>query len=212
LEKRIHEVEAKIEILANALKEYQEENNILSLDKQTSALIQSYSSLVSDKLAVDIQNEYLENFYPTNSPMIENIKQKKAILEKKILDFENSMLDGSKYVLSLSSIPELSLNYQDLILRLGIQKKVYEYLYPQYEAAKISEVKDLSTIEIVDVAVNAGQRTKPRRAKICIISFIISIIFFTVLSFIIEKVELIFNDKHKKEKLNEIKRNFSFKS
>ena len=212
LEKRIHEVEEKIEKIANALKDYQEENNILSLDKQTSALIQSYSSFVSDKLALDIQKEYLENFYTTESPMIENIKQKKAILEKKILDFENSMSDNSKYILSLDSIPGLSLNYQSLLLRLEIQKKVYEYLYPQYESAKISEVKDLSTIEIVDIAIPAGKRTKPRRARICIISFMIALIFFAVLSFILDRIEMILKDKLKTEKLNEVKHYISFKS
>lgn len=212
LETRILEVEVTIDSIANSLRQYQEENNILSIDKQTSALIQSYSDFVSEKITVEIQKEYLESFYPQESPMIESMRQKNDILEKKISDFENTIPNNSKYILSLKSIPELSLNYQKMMLKLEIQKKVYEYIYPQYEAAKISEVKDLSTIEIIDIAIPAGQRTKPRRAMICIISFLIALIFFTVLSFILDRIEVILKDKFKKEKLNEVKHYISFKS
>ena len=48
-------------------------------------------------------------------------------------------------------------------------------MFPQYEQAKIEEVKDLPTIEIIDKAVPAGKRSKPKRAKFCILSFFISL-------------------------------------
>jgi len=71
--------------------------------------------------------------------------------------------------------------YAELKTELAIQKKVYEFLYPQYESAKIEELKDLPTIEIIDRAVLAGMRSKPRRARLCIIAFIMAIISSSIL-------------------------------
>jgi len=37
-----------------------------------------------------------------------------------------------------------------LTLNIEIKKKVIEYIYPQYELAKLEELKDMPTFEVID--------------------------------------------------------------
>ncbi|MFO7891950.1 MAG: GNVR domain-containing protein [bacterium] len=49
-----------------------------------------------------------------------------------------------------------------------------EYLAPQYEQAKIQEMKDVPTIQVIDWATRPEWKSKPKRAYIVILSFLIS--------------------------------------
>ncbi|MCD4704638.1 hypothetical protein K8R66_01025, partial [bacterium] len=98
-----------------------------------------------------------------------------------------------KYILSIDDIPDISLQYSQIILNLEIQQKIYEYLYPQYEAAKIDELKDLPTIEVIDKAVPAGKRSKPKRARFCVVAFILGIFIsslIVIIKFLLEEEQI----------------------
>ena len=85
-----------------------------------------------------------------------------------------------------SDIPDISLEYSQILLNLEIQQQIYQYLYPQYESAKINELKDLPTIEIIDKAVPAGMRSKPQRAKMCVLLFLVGLSFSSSIAIIFE--------------------------
>ena len=67
---------------------------------------------------------------------------------------------------------------------------------PEYEQAKIEEVKDLPTIEIIDKAIPAGKRNKPQRAKICVLSFFLALILSSFIVYL--RVKLIESGRDKK--------------
>jgi len=176
IEKRINEVKSIIDTLSNKLNKFKKSHNIIELPSQTKSMIDMYATLISQRLETDIELEYQENVYKNDTPLYEHLQVKRDIIDKKIKAFEESQQDlNIQYGMNLNELSDISLQYGNLLLDLEIQNTIYEFLYPQYENAKIEEIKDLPTLDIIDIAVPAGIRSKPHRAKFCITMFLIAI-------------------------------------
>lgn len=176
IEKRIKEVENTIDSLSQMLNDFKIAHNIIDLPAQTNSMIDMYAELISQRLQTDIELEYQQSIYKNDTPLYEHLLHKREVLDNKIQDFETSQQNlNIKYGLNLDDLSDIGLQYGKLMLDLEIQNTLYEFLYPQYENAKIEEIKDLPTIDIVDKAVPAGIRSKPHRAKTCIILFLMAL-------------------------------------
>lgn len=189
IEKRVNEVQSTISNLSNLLLKFQEKNNIIELKEQTNTIVGLYADLIADKTKKEIEMEYYLQIVDTKNPIADKLILQNEILADKILDLEINSKDKKNYILSIDSIPQLSLEYANLKMNLEIQKEVYSFLYTQFEQAKIEEIKDLPTIEIIDKAKPAGIRSEPSRAKFCITMFIISLLFSSILAYINEMIK-----------------------
>jgi tyrosine-protein kinase Etk/Wzc len=173
LEARVNEVKSTIDSLSQKLLTFQKENNVILLQEQTAAIVKQYSNLIFQKNQKEIELEFVENFSASQNPNLNKLILENSILSNKILEMETIKTESKyKYILSLDSIPDKALEYANLRMNLEIQEKIFTFLFPQFEQAKIEEIKDLPTIEIVDKAVPSGLRSSPKRAKFCVIAFV----------------------------------------
>lgn len=170
LEGRVVSTRAQIDSLILAVRDFQTANKAIDLEAQTTALIESYSSLVAEKMKLDVEYELARKNYSEDSPIIADIQTKRSELQKQIKGVENNSGGGIKptYMMNISSLPNLGSQYAQLKMNLEIQTKVFEYLYPQYEAARLEELRDMPTLDILDRPREAGLRVRPRRAIICL--------------------------------------------
>jgi tyrosine-protein kinase Etk/Wzc len=207
IEKRLGEVEDSIEALSQQLNNFQKENNTVDLTEQTKSIVATYSEMVSEKINNEIELEFSKQFFSESNQKIESLQIKNDILTKKIIEME-IVSENSKprYLLTISDIPDLTLQNSQILLDLRIQQKVYEYLYPQYESAKIDELRDLPTIEIIDKAIPAGKRSRPRRAFICVFAFLMALIISSCYVILIEVIKEFLNSDHKHEKWENLKK------
>lgn len=209
---RLVEVEENIRILSKELTEFKKKHNIIELTAQTTGAIENYSNLAAEMLQVDMEIEYIKKMVEENSTEVEMLLHKREILKRKIIDLERYSGDdfNLKYVVNIDNLPDLALSYADFLMNIEIQKKVYEFLYPQFEAAKIEEIKDMPTIEVIDSAVPAGLRSRPKRARICISVFVIAVFTFSALAFVIEKTRTLNQDRELSDKIDELKKYIRF--
>ncbi|MBN1968089.1 MAG: hypothetical protein JW870_01860 [Candidatus Delongbacteria bacterium] len=174
LEKRIMEIENTIDILKKDLQNFQERTGVIEINKQISELIALYTKLLERKIEVEIEIAANELYYDED-----NYKMKilKTTLDKITSEIDKIEIENDiPFVISFSDIPLLANDYSTTYMQLEIQNQVFQYLYPQYESAKIDELKDSPTIEIIDKGSMPGFRSKPKRAKFCIIMFILALI------------------------------------
>jgi uncharacterized protein involved in exopolysaccharide biosynthesis len=179
IEKRLAFIKLEIDNLSKELLEFKKENKVLLLDEQVKALIEIFAKLESEKRAFEMERDFLVINYSEDSPQVVVINQKLNIINKKIRTLKQTSKD-SDYLFELDEVADMSLQYAYLDTQLEIKLKVYEFLYPQFENAKIEEVKDLSTVEVIDKAKPAGKRSKPKRAMICMIAFFLAIVFSSI--------------------------------
>jgi len=207
IEKRLVEVEDSIEALSKRLNEFQKNNNTVDLTEQTKSIVGTYSEMVSEKISNEIELEFSKQFFSESNQKVESLQIKNDILKNKISELEvQSNNSNPKYLLAISDIPDLSLKNAQILLDLRIQQKVYEYLYPQYESAKIEELRDLPTIEIIDKAIPAGKRSRPRRGFICIFSFLMALIISSCYAILIDIIKEFLSSEQKHEKWESLKK------
>ena len=75
----------------------------------------------------------------------------------------------SRLIIPFKDAPELEIRYLRLRRELEVQTAVYELLSQQVEAARIEEARNTPTIQVLDYAVPATKKTKPRRMLIVLL-------------------------------------------
>lgn len=201
LEARVNETRAEIDSLLLALKDFQQRHNAVDIEAQTSSLIKSYSDIIATKMSTDIELELARKNYAENSPIVLELKDRSEALAKQIKQLEAGKEPlKPRYLIDIGSLPDLATQYAQLKMNLEIKSKVYEFLYPQYEAAKLEELKDLPTLDILDTPREAGLRVKPKRAVMCIIAFALAVVVSIIIVLIKNALEL------NKERWQEIKK------
>lgn len=181
LEERVNETRAVLDSLIAADKDFRSSSNAIDIEEQTSTLIKSYSELIAAKMGADLELEMARQSLSETSPIVQEIKTKRDALALQIKEMESST-DKVKprYLIDIASLPDIGSRYAQLKMELLIQTKVFEFLYPQYEAARLEELKDMPSVDILDSPREAGLRAKPKRAMICVISaffaFVIAVI------------------------------------
>ena len=191
LEARVNETRAEIDSLLLALKDFQQRHNTVDIEAQTSSLIKSYSDIIATKMSTDIELELARKNYAENSPIVLELKDRSEALAKQIRQLEAGKEPlKPRYLIDIGSLPDLATQYAQLKMNLEIKSKVYEFLYPQYEAAKLEELKDLPTLDILDTPREAGLRVRPKRAVMCIIAFALAVVVSIIIVLIKNALEL----------------------
>ena len=207
LEKRINEVQDVITILSKDYLQFQQNNNIVEIENQTTMLIALYADLIAQKTTKEIELEYSKQIKDVNNPILNKLRKEIEIVNDKIAELEISNSEDNKYILSLDDMPELALEYMNLKMNLEIQEQLFSFLYPQFEQAKIEEVKDLPTIEVIDRAIPSGLRSKPKRAMNCILAFIGALALSVFYSIGIELLKDYMESAKRHGKISQIKDN-----
>ncbi|MEF3695287.1 MAG: Wzz/FepE/Etk N-terminal domain-containing protein [Candidatus Cloacimonadota bacterium] len=203
LEARVTETKAELDSLILAVRDFQARNRAVALEAQSTALIEAYSRIIAEKMSLDIEYELARQNYASGSPVLSGMETRRSELSRQIREMELGS-DGLKprYLIDIASLPDLSSQYAQLKLNLEIKSKVFEYLYPQYEAARLDELKDMPTLEILDSPREAGIRVRPRRAIICVVATLIAFIFASLIVLIKTVLE------NNRDRLTEIRDSF----
>ncbi len=190
LEKRVDEVYAAVDSLAEEMRQFQKKHKAVALETQLASLVELYATIIAEKMTTEVQLAMAKNLYAAQSPAVKELETKLKVILDNIAEIEKS--SGSfkpKYLLDIDKIPDLSVRYAQIMLNLEIQKKVFEFLYPQFEAARLEELKDMPTLEILDHPRLAGLRVKPRRATTCIIVTFFGFLFSLALALVKDSIE-----------------------
>jgi len=201
LEGRVRETEAEIDSLLYAVKDFQTRHNAIDIETQTASLISSYSDVIAAKMQTDIELELARKNYAPDSPIVAELKSRSDALGRQIRDLEaGSGALKPRYLIDIDSLPNLGTQFAQLKMNLEIQLKVFEFLYPQFEAARLEELRDMPTLDILDTPREAGMRVRPKRAMLCLIAFGLALVAAVVLTLI----KNVFDQN--KERLQEIKK------
>lgn len=201
LEGRVRATEAEIDSLLYAVNDFQTKHNAIDIETQTESLISSYSDVIATKMQTDIELELARKNYAPDSPVVAELKARSDALGRQIRELEAGG-GGLKprYLIDIASLPDLGTQFAQLKMNLEIQSKVFEFLYPQFEAARLEELRDMPTLDILDTPREAGMRVRPKRAMLCAIAFALAL----VAAVIIALIKNAFGQN--KERLREIKK------
>ncbi len=173
LEDRLQVVRGDLVNAEEALKAFQEKNKAIRIDDQASAIIGAIASLKGELASKEVELGVLLSSQTDENPQVVALREGISQIKEQILKMENSP-EGEKIssdiFLATSEVPELGIQYARLLRNFKVQETLYELLTRQYEIAKINEAKNTSTIQVLDNAIPADSKAKPRRSRIVLLA------------------------------------------
>jgi uncharacterized protein involved in exopolysaccharide biosynthesis len=163
----------------DTLRSFQERNRAISINDQMKAQIQNVAELEGRLAMAEIELGLLERTMTPGHPEIVR-KQMEISETKRRINAMNVGVPGSSDYGTLSvpfaRVPGLALEYGRLLRDVKIQETLFGLITEQYEHAKIQEVKDTPTIQILDVAKPPEKKSRPKRLIILAITGGLSVI------------------------------------
>ena len=180
IEKRYLQNLEDLRIAEDSLQAFQEKNGILYLPDQTRATIQAGAEIKAGILAKEIEYEMMKATMGFSNNEVKKVKQEiDAMKDKYNQTFyqrkSERQDDYNDLYLRYNVVPELGATYIRLFREVTLQEKLLEFILPQYEQAKIQEVKDTPSVQVLDDAVKPIKKHSPKRA--------IFVLFFTFIGF-----------------------------
>jgi tyrosine-protein kinase Etk/Wzc len=191
IEQRLSETIGDLAAAEESYKNFQEVHFAVSLDDQVKAVINAIADLRGQLVMSEIEFGVMKkSLSPTNVHYQEQeykIEQIKDQLSK--LETGDTVQTGSSFMnMPVKDTPELALQLARLTRDLKIQETIFELLKQQYEQAKIQELKDTPTIQVLDKAEVPRIKSRPKRVVIAamggLTSFGLTLIFILMLEFV----------------------------
>ena len=172
IERRLSETRQHLAQAEEAMRVYQEENSTLGLSDENRAALLAGAELEARVMALEVQRDVLRKSFGSSHPLISQMQ---------------SEIDASKN--RLVDLPEIGLDMARLLREVEIQTTLLTFLLPQYELAKIEEVKDTPTLQIVDPAVPPQIKYSPKRIFIVLGAFFSSLLIGMIISLNLESIQ-----------------------
>jgi len=217
IEKRYKQNLDELASAEEAFQAFQKKYGMISLEEQTKAIITTMAGLKAQIIAKEVQVGAMSLDKAPSHPDVkreeyelEELRQVYSDLKRaedeKVLhsqDYKNSDI-----FIPIGNVPELGMDYLRLFREVKIQEMLQEFLYPQYEQARIQEAKDTPTIQVLDAAAAPELKSKPKR--IVMVAVAVLAAFFIMALLIIMNAQLArlaVTNKEQYDKIQEIRSN-----
>jgi len=195
IEERLEQAIDTLAKAEEALRDFQEEHRTVALDAEIQAAIETVAQLKSQIILHEVQKGAWSAAGQADNPYLYSINRDLRELKKQLAKIEFGKKDeatqefGAGFSVPFTKLPEVSLEYARLYRDVKVQEAIFELLTQQYEQAKIMEVKDTPTVQVLDRASAPEKKTSPRRSRIVIFASFASLILGVLGTFVLESFE-----------------------
>ena len=162
------------------LKKFKEEHNIISVESQTKAAIESAAALKNQILFNEVQKGVVSKKLKSDHPEVISIEDELNELKNKLYEIEygktRRMKSEDNLFPVLSEMPQIDADLMRLSREVDIQNTLFIYLTQQYEDAKIQEARNTPTIQLLDPAQPPIEKSSPKRTLMVIVMALITFI------------------------------------
>lgn len=166
IEKRLLRTDSTINAVGVQLKDFSKKNFMFSPEEQVKAVSISMAELQAELLQKEIMYDYYKENMGENHPYTYNTKQLLDQTKSKINEVKKQ--PGFAGNFALEDISELGIQYMKLYTKLETYTKLKAFLMPVYEQVSLDAVRNTQNLFVVDEAVPADKKDKPKRAIIVI--------------------------------------------
>lgn len=192
IESRVFMTLDSLKMLESELTKLMKNEGIMSLEDQVSVAIAKAADIKAEIMSKEIEFEVAQKTIHANNSQIQKLQLELNTLKRKYRsEFFSSGGDG--LIPDLSAVPELGIQFLRLKRQSEYYIKVLEFLGPQYEQSKIEEAKQIPTLQVLDPGVRPEKKDKPRRARMVIIAFVLTLGASIYLAFFLGRMEQLKN-------------------
>ena len=192
LEKRVNQTAKDLAATEDSLKKFQEKHRTVVLDEEMKSVIGIIAKLKGEQVLREIQKGAWAGANDENNPYIQNLNQQIKAIERQLSAIEfghqnkSNLEFGAGFSMPLSQLPKVAMELARLTRDFRVQEAIYELLTQSFEQAKLMELRDTPTVQILDMASPPEKKSWPKRSLIVIFTFVLSLAFSILLAFILE--------------------------
>lgn len=161
LEERLSKAKVDLTRAEEAVKIFAQKNKALDVPEQAKAAILGVAQLKAQLAVQEVQLAAMRSRFTDTTQDVIDMKATIANLRSQIAQVEGKGRISS--IPSVGSLPGLGQEYVRLMREFKVQEAIFELLTKQYEMAKLSESKDISTMQIIQKATVPDKKNKPKR-------------------------------------------------
>lgn len=208
IEEQLELTVAKLKEASRNLADYQQEFKALNLEEQTKVAIEQAGEIKGTIMAREVELEVARQTMKQNNPFILRLQKEIDELKKQFayLQFGDSTISKEQrdYFIPFSEVPEVGLQYAELIREVKVQETVWQLLNQQFYSAKIQEARDTPTVQVLDKAIPPEKRSSPKRRMLVMIAGLLALIFSIFAAFVMEFAEKVKDNAEDFKKINEL--------
>ena len=194
IEQRVAETQNELQKVENALKEFQTQNRTVAIETQSKAMIEATAMIQAQIMAQEVQLQVMGSYLASNNPEMARVQSSISELRKQLQIMESGKsgkerLPGDRLRPAITSVPALALEYGRLMRDLKVQETLYALLVSQYEQAKLTEARDTPTVQVLDPAIPAERKSRPKISLNVLIAGILSLFIGIFWAFVREAID-----------------------
>jgi uncharacterized protein involved in exopolysaccharide biosynthesis len=181
IEQRVAETQVALIKVENALKEFQTQNRTVGIEAQSKAMIEATATIQAQIMAQEVQLQVMGSYLSPDNPDVARVRSGISELRKQLQIMESGKagkdrLPGDRLRPAITSVPGLALEYGRLARDLKVQETLYALLISQYEQAKLTEARDTPTVQVLDPAIPAEKKSRPKISLNLLIAGMLSLL------------------------------------
>lgn len=205
LEKRVEQAKGDLDEASRKLRQFQEQNKIISLPEQAKAVVTSMATLRAEMLDKQMQLAFVDGFASSDESTSSQLRRQVGILEHKLKSLQEAKISSDSPAQDPTgaakqsatdshntgglfppamNIPKLQYEVEDLLREQKIQQTLLALLTERYEIARVNEARDTSTFQILDDPVVPTKKARPKRmitaAIACLVGCLVGIVMTMV--------------------------------
>ncbi len=200
---RLEKTEKDLREAEEALRRFQEKNKAVVIEEQAKRAIEAGALLKGQIIAAEVELQAMRNFATENNPQV--IQQKKQVGEMKrqlaqmqygqgwLLPSESAKPGQQRreFYIPAVKVPEVGMELVRVMREVKVQETVFALLTQQFEQVKIDEARDTATVQVLDQAVRAERKSRPKTIWNMAIAGSLSLFIAIFMAFFLEYVERI---------------------
>jgi len=159
IEKRLVETKQELSAAEKRLAEYQTKHKTVALTPEMSSAVEQAASLYARRTALMVRLGVVRGYSQESEEEIQ-IRQELEQLDRQ-----------------MRALPETGLDLVRLVRDVKALEQVFVLLTAQYEDARITEARDVVTVELLDVATPPEKKARPLRSLMIGGTFLFSLMF-----------------------------------
>jgi uncharacterized protein involved in exopolysaccharide biosynthesis len=198
IESRLKETERDLRKAEEDLRSFQEQNKAVVLQDQARASIEGAARLKGEIMAAEVQLEVVRGFSTEQNPQVIHLKTQIEEMKRQFARMQygqgmelpafskNPGEAHPEIVVPFARVPRIGLDLARLTREAKVQQTVFELLTQQYEQAKIAEARDSPIVQVLDRAVPAEWKSKPKTTLNLALAGAVSLFAGIFLAFFLE--------------------------
>lgn len=167
LERRLNETMESMAKAEEALRDFQAKNKTVAVEAQAKVMIEAAAMIQGQITAQEVQLQVMGTYLSPDNPDLARIRSNVEELKKQLATMGSGkdargMLSAERLHPAMVAVPDLALQFGRLFRQVKVQETLFTLLTSQHEQAKIAEARDTPTVQVLDPAVPADKRTRPR--------------------------------------------------